>query len=177
MNGKGLAMPHVRKVAFPLESQLHRSLDQAFYSDAFETDLVDARLTAVEIATRALASTPAWVDGLVQLRDRVVSLFGLEAVGRLRLAAGARSASEPAVGDAFSMFRVVFVDPAELVLGIDDTHLDVRLSFLKRLTDSRASYVVSSWVRTHNVLGRVYMLPVAPVHRLLVSLMMRGVPM
>lgn len=85
--------------------------------------------------------------------------------------------SEPAVGDAFSIFRVVFVDSSELVLGIDDTHLDVRMSFLKRLTDSRASYVVSSWVKTHNVLGRVYMLPVAPVHRLLVSLMMRGVRM
>jgi hypothetical protein len=40
-----------------------------------------------------------------------------------------------------------------------------------------ASYVISSWVKTHNMLGRIYMLPVAPVHRLLVSLMMRGVPM
>ncbi|WP_315766328.1 MULTISPECIES: DUF2867 domain-containing protein [unclassified Bradyrhizobium] len=170
-------MPKARKVAFPVESQLHRNLDQAFYSDAFETDLVDASLTPVAIATRALASTPGWVEGLVELRDRIVSLFRLKQVGRLKLAGGARSLSEPAVGDAFSIFRVVFVDSSELVLGIDDTHLDVRMSFLKRLTDSRASYVVSSWVKTHNVLGRVYMLPVAPVHRLLVSLMMRGVRM
>ena len=170
-------MPKARKVAFPVESQLHRSLDQAFYSDAFETDLVDASLTPLEIATRALASTPRWVDGLVELRDRVASLFGLKQVGRLKLAGCGRSLSEPAVGDAFSIFRVVFVDSSELVLGIDDTHLDVRMSFLKRLTDSRASYVVSSWVKTHNVLGRVYMLPVAPVHRLLVSLMMHGVRM
>ena len=51
-------MPGVRRVAFPVESRLHRTLDQAFYSDAFETDLVDANLTPVEIATRALASTP-----------------------------------------------------------------------------------------------------------------------
>lgn len=170
-------MPKARKVAFPVESQLHRNLDQAFYSDAFETDLVDTRLTPVEIATRALASTPAWVDGLVNLRDRFVSLLGLKTVGRLRLAGAGRSPGEPAVGDAFSIFRVVFVDSSELVLGIDDKHLDVRMSFLKRLTDSRACYVVSSWVKTHNMLGRVYMLPVAPVHRLLVRLMMRGVPM
>jgi hypothetical protein len=51
-------MPKARKVEFPVESQLHRNLDQAFYSDAFEADLVDASLTPVEIATRALASTP-----------------------------------------------------------------------------------------------------------------------
>jgi hypothetical protein len=170
-------MPTARKVVFPAESQLHQNLDQAFYSDAFETDLVDASLTPVEIATRAFASTPGWVDGLVSLRDRAVSLFGVKAVGRLRLVDSDRSLREPAVGDAFSIFHVVFVDDTELVLGIDDTHLDVRMSFLKRFTDSRATYLVSSWVKTHNMLGRVYMLPVAPVHRLLVSLMMRGVPM
>ena len=73
---------------------------------------------------------------------------------------------------------VVSIEDAELVLGIDeDTHLDVRLSFLKRRNGPRTSYVVSSWVKTHNWMGRLYMLPVAPVHRLLVKLMMRGVPM
>lgn len=143
-------MPKARKVAFPVESQLHRNLDQAFYSDAFETDLVDASLTPVEIATRALASTPGWVERLVELRDRIASLFGLKQVGHLKLAGGGRSLREPAVGDAFSIFRVVFVDGSELVLGIDDTHLDVRMSFLRRFTDSRASYVVSSWVKTHS---------------------------
>ena len=170
-------MPKVRKVAFPVESRLHRDLDQAFYSDAFETDLIDTSLSPVQIAARALASTPGFVDGLVGLRDRIVAVFGLKAVGRLKLAGGTRPISEPAVGDAFSIFRVVFVDSSELILGIDDTHLDVRISYLKRLTSSRPSYVVSSWVKTHNRLGRIYMMPVAPVHRLLVSLMMRGVPM
>lgn len=81
-------MPGVRRVAFPVESRLHRTLDQAFYSDAFETDLVDASLTPVEIATSALASTPGWVDRLVGLRDSIVSLLGLKQVGRLRVAAG-----------------------------------------------------------------------------------------
>ncbi len=170
-------MARVRKIAFPTESRLHPSLDQAFYSDAFETDLADTRLTSSEIAARAFASTPAWVDGLVRLRDRIVSLFGLKTVGRLKLASHGWVSSTPSVGDPFSIFQVVSVDDAELVLGIDDTHLDVRLSFLKRLHGPRASYVVGSWVKTHNRLGRVYMLAVAPVHRLLVRLMMGGVPM
>ncbi|WP_315741067.1 DUF2867 domain-containing protein [Bradyrhizobium sp. SZCCHNR1093] len=170
-------MPNARKVAFPVESQLHRDLDQAFYSDAFEADLIDKSLSPVDIATRALVSTPRWVDGLVNLRDHIASLFGLKTVGRLRLSESDRALKEPAVGDAFSIFRVVFLDSSELVLGIDDTHLNVRMSFLKRSSDSRASYVVSSWVKTHNLLGRFYMLPVAPVHRVLVKLMMLGVPM
>jgi len=170
-------MPRVQRIPFPAESQLCPSLGQAFYSDAFETDLIDPSLTPAEIATRAFASTPAWADGLLWIRDRIVSSFGLKTVGRLRLAVDGRRTAEPAVGDAFSIFRVVSVGRSELVLGIDDRHLDVRILFLKREKDEQASYVVGSWVRTHNALGRVYMLPVAPIHRLLVRLVMRGVPM
>ena len=167
----------VRRVAFPAESQLHRRLDQAFYSDAFETELRASGLTPVEIATHVLAATPGWVDGLVAIRDRIVRPLGLKAAGRLSLPDASRAPRAPAVGDAFSIFRIASVDGQELVVGIDDTHLDVRLSFLKRTAGPRASYVVSSWVKTHNLLGRAYMAPVAPVHRLLVGLMMRGVAM
>jgi hypothetical protein len=169
-------MPTPRRINFPAESQLSRNLDQAFYSDAFETDLIDAGLSPVDIARRAFASTPRWADGLLTVRDRIVSLFGLKAVGHLSRGSAGRPLHEPAVGDALSIFRVMSVTDSELILGIDDTHLDVRISFLKRLSDLPATYVVSSWVRTHNALGRFYMLPVAPFHRLLVSTMMRGVP-
>lgn len=168
-------MPSPRRVAFPPESLLHATLDQAFYSDAFETDQVDTTLTAAGIARRAFAATPGWVEGLLALRDRIVSLFGLRTVGRLGVADGGASSAEPAVGDTFSIFRVMSVTNSELVLGIDDIHLDVRISYLKRFDGARASYVVSSWVKTHNALGRLYMLPVAPFHRLIVRLMMRGV--
>jgi len=113
---------------------------------------------------------------LLILRDRIVSLFGLKPVGRLSRSDGARSLGAPAVSDALSIFRIVAVTDSELILGIDDTHLDVRISFVKRLAGRHASYVVSSWVNTHNWLGRLYMLPVAPFHRLLVNRMMRGVP-
>ena len=124
---------------------------------------------------RVFAATPAWVDGLILLRDRIVSPLGVKAVGRLSTQAGGRSRGL-AVGDVLSIFRVFSVDGTELVLGIDDSHLDVCISFLKRTEGPRASYVVGAWVKTHNALGRLYMLPVAPVHRVQVRLMMRGVP-
>jgi Protein of unknown function (DUF2867) len=170
-------MPTVRRVAFPKESRLHRDLDRAYYVDAFETDLADASLTPVEIATRAFASTPGWVGGLIALRDGIVSVFGLKTSGGVRFSDVGPVSKVPAVGDSFSIFRVFSVDGAELVLGIDDKHLDVRISFLKRLAGARANYLVNSWVNTHNLLGRTYMVPVAPIHRLLVGVMMRGAPM
>ena len=69
------------------------------------------------------------------------------------------------------------MDGVELVLGIDDTHLDVRPSFLKRLRGRQQCYVVSSWVETYNMLGRAYMLPLVPVHGVIVRMVMHGVPM
>jgi hypothetical protein len=164
----------IEKIAFPPESQLNSRLGEASYQSAFETELRTAGLTPAQIAARELARTPGWLDGLVILRNRLVAPFGLKAVGRLSLALDEDALARLAPGDPFSIFRVAFIDAAELVLGIDDSHLDVRISYLVRRNGGTASYVVASWVKTHNGLGRLYMLPVAPIHGLLVRLAMRA---
>lgn len=167
-------MAKVARIEFPRESRLQGRLPAATYHDAFEAELGEASLTPVQIATRALGATPAWVEGLLTLRDGLVGPLGLKTVGRLG-AVPKGADLPPAVGDRLSIFRIESLDDQELVLGIDDSHLDVRISFLKRPASLRPTYVVSSLVQTHNLLGRVYMIPVAPFHRLLVAMMMRGV--
>jgi hypothetical protein len=79
------------------------------------------------------------------------------------------------VGDRLSIFRIFSLDDTELVMGIDDVHLDVRISFLARRAGAASTYVVSSWVKTHNLVGKVYMWPVAPFHAWIVIGMMRRV--
>ncbi len=159
-------MKSVRTIAFPRESRLAERAGRAFYEDAFEADLADGALTPLQIARAAFRSTPEWVEMLVGLRDRMVAPLGLKQVGRL----GVRVGEGDAPGDALSIFRIEFSDATELVLGIDDSHLDVRLSFLKR----PGAYVIATVVETHNRLGRLYMLPVGRVHKAIVRLMMRG---
>jgi hypothetical protein len=166
----------VTKIAFPPESQLHPLLARAYFHDAFEAELRDVALSPVAIALRALRATPEWAEGLLALRDRMVRPLGIKTVGRL----GKRDDRPPgdyAIGDTLSIFTVVAITPTEVVLGIDDTHLDVRIAFLKRLGDGGSRYAVCSVVTTHNALGKVYMLPVAVVHPLLVKTMMRHVAM
>ena len=84
-----------------------------------------------------------------------------------------RAAASLAPGDALGFFAVLATDAREAVLGLDDTHLDVRVGFLKRSVAGRASYMIASWVRAHNRFGRVYMLPVGPMHKLIVRAGMR----
>lgn len=161
-------MRSVRTIAFPPESRLFARLGEATYHDAYEADLDDPGLNATEIARRAFRSTPEWVEALLALRNRIVAPLGVMAVGRL--GDEIDGAAEP--GERFSIFQVEVADRDELVLGIDDSHLDVRISFLKR--KAAGTYVIASWVKTHNALGRVYMLPVGRVHKAIVRLMMRG---
>lgn len=169
---KANAVTRVRKVEFPPESQLFARLPEAWYHDAFEAPLHDAGLTPAEIGARALAMAPGWVDAMLRLRDAMAAPFGVTPVARRGpLSSGARPA--PKVGDRFSIFTVRAVDARELVLGIDDSHLDVRISFLKRMGDN-PTYLCCAWVKTHNLIGRIYMLPVAPFHQLIVRMMMSG---
>lgn len=166
-------MPSVRKIAFPAESRLQARIATATYLDAWETDLHDPDLTAVQIAERAQGATPAWAEALLGLRDAIVGPLGLKTVGRLqaRHPAGAEGYR---AGDRFSIFTIEAIDADELVLGIDDSHLDVRISYLRRLGPASATYAVSALVQTHNLLGRIYMIPVGRFHPFLVATMMRG---
>jgi len=166
-------MGRVRKVEFPPESRLFADLPAAYFHDAWETALHDAGLSPADIAERVLAATPGWAEALLRLRNALVKPFGVRAATAL----GARRPRPTGgwkPGDRFSIFRIETLDEAELVIGIDDVHLDVRVSFLARRAGVTSSYVVSSWVKTHNWVGRAYMWPVAPFHALIVNSMMRA---
>jgi hypothetical protein len=164
----------VAKIDFPAESRLYARLGDASFDDAFETELADPSLNAIEIALRVLAATPAWVEALLHVRNRAVALVGLKDVGALGALDG-RPAAAYRVGDRLSLFEVLSISPDELVLGIDDHHLDVRISFLKRRKGERSTYALSSWVKTHNALGRLYMIPVGRIHPIIVRTAMRTV--
>jgi len=161
----------VRKVVFPAESRLAARLPRATFHDAFEAPLENADLIAAAIAAAALRASPHWVEALIRLRNAMSRPFGIRPVAPL----GSVAARDPAAwrpGDGFGMFTIESIDDAELVLGIDDAHLDVRISFLRR----PASYLISSLVITHNRVGVAYMQPVRLVHPLLVILLMRELP-
>jgi hypothetical protein len=162
----------VDEIAFPPESQFAKRLADATFHHAFETDLDDVRLTPLEIALRFLRATPAWVEALLAICNRAASVFGLRDVGALGAVDG-RPVGAYAAGDRLSVFDIVSVSDEELMLSADDRHLDVRIAFLKLNKDERARYAICSRVRTHNALGRAYMVPVGPIHVVVVRQAMR----
>jgi acyl-coenzyme A thioesterase PaaI-like protein len=161
------------KVAFPTESQLYPELAKATFHDAFESDLTNTPLSPLEIAIRYVRATPDWVEALLSIRNRMVAPLGIRDGGQLG-DLDDRPASAYEVGDRFSVFKILSIGDDELVVGATDSHLDVRISFLKRVRDDRSTYVLASWVHTHNALGRLYMIPVGRIHPLVVKAGMRA---
>jgi hypothetical protein len=165
-------MQQVTKRPIPAASLLHAVGATAYFADSFTSALHDRSLTPAEISLRVSRATPAWAEALMSLRNRVVRLFGLKAVGGLGNV-GSKPAAEYAIGDRMGIFSIYAQTPDELVMGIDDQHLDVRVSILKRPDNDPSKYVVSTVVVVHNLLGRIYMLPVGRIHPLIVRALMR----
>ncbi|HEY0587344.1 MAG TPA: DUF2867 domain-containing protein, partial [Pseudoduganella sp.] len=81
-----------------------------------------------------------------------------------------KPASEYRVGDRAGIFSLLYLSEDEVLLGDSDKHLDVVLSVCK-LPQGVVS--VSTIVHVHNWLGRLYMLPVTPLHKIIVKTMLK----
>jgi hypothetical protein len=160
----------VTATAVPDDSALRPWLAGADFYDAYEAPLNTATLSPAEIFVRASRATPRWVDDLMSIRNRIVRLFGLKDVGAMKAAARAPDAYQ--VGDRLGIFSIFGKTENELLLGIDDRHLDVRVSVLKSQRNGLPHYVVSTVVHVHNLLGRLYMAPVGRIHPFVVRSMM-----
>jgi hypothetical protein len=131
-------------------------------------DLLDSYVVAIpadgstmrEVAERAMGSPPAWFTALMAVRDGIMGPLGVRTSHDLRRAPSGKARVD--------FFPVLSESPDELVLGEDDTHLDFRLSLLRRNGPHGAMLIATTAVRTHNRLGRLYKRAIHPFHILVV---------
>ena len=159
-------MTEIKQIAFPRESQLLNIYDDAQLQDAFAAPLPDDADSAPEVLARFLMANQApWVTVLMAIRDAVVYLFGLKTANRL-LGASPQTSSQQ-----IHYFPVLESYADEIVLGVDDRHLDFRLSLLCREPDAlnrNRTVVLCTVVKCHNRLGRIYLALIAAFHRAVV---------
>ncbi len=95
-----------------------------------------------------------------RVRDAISSLFGVKKIGGF-------SGVVPetvSVGQKLGFFLVEHISKDVLTLTARDKHLDVMTCIS---TENNALTITSS-VKTHNLFGRFYMIPVAPAHKMIV---------
>ena len=140
-------MPSVYATPLPENSLLHRFISPGDFCDCFATQGSVPLREAAHIAT----SFPAWVQGLLALRNAIVTPFGLASSGE-------HSAK------MFGIFPLVDESENELILGFDDKHLDFRVS----LISDGQMVSMATWVKTHNLGGKIYLNTIMPFHKLIV---------
>jgi Protein of unknown function (DUF2867) len=140
----------------------------AGFADAYRLIVEGPPLDAEAAAQRVFARTPRWIATLLALRNRLVALIGLKGTDD-----SAFDTSASKKGRRIGFFPVVSQTPDRLVMGFDDWHLDFRVVVdVLTLAAERQQVVVTTLVRTHNIIGRVYLALIMPFHRIIVRTML-----
>jgi hypothetical protein len=158
----------------PSSSVLRDHLAGAYFFDAYRIELPGPTQTALGYFLQAAARTPAWVNGLMLLRNRMAGWVGLKNLGGLSAIDRHKLEQDYAPGDRVGIFTLRSNRPDEVLLFDRDKHLEVVLSVcrLPAVSPQAQVVVVSTVVHVHNLLGRLYMLPVTPLHRRIVPAVM-----
>lgn len=100
-----------------------------------------------------------------QIRDAISSRFGVKRIGGF----STTPVETVQQGEMLDFFLVEHISDSTLSLSARDRHLDV----LTCISIENQVLSITSSVVTHNLFGRIYMVPVGPAHRLIVAVMLR----
>jgi hypothetical protein len=143
-----------------------RLLPGANFGDTYSLAVNGLKLNALGASQLVFGRGPGLVKCLLALRNLIVKPFGLTP-GRERV----RHAS-PHIG----FFPVISQSTDHVLLGLDDRHLNFRVSIeVKECGAGWQEISVSTAIKTYNLLGRVYLAIVKPFHWIVVPAMLMQV--
>jgi hypothetical protein len=154
-----MGVHHLAAMPVPTGSLICESLPRVDYEDAYAVTIPPGAPTdPEEWAAAILDSLPGWVAALLRLRNLAVAPFGL-------------NTGSPRANDHRRLpFPLIDRTDDEVLLGVDDRHLDFRFSVLVRagtVTGSTAVYL-------HSTVGPVYFVPVRVIHPTVVRALIHG---
>jgi hypothetical protein len=152
-------------------------LPGAYFHDAWAIAPAEPDLDALSQFLRVAKRTPRWIDGLMNVRNRVVGYMGLKNLGGLSQINPTKTSTEYVAGERVGIFTLISKTEDEVLLGDDDNHLKVVVSVHKgtRSTGTDPVITVTTVVHVKNWLGRLYMVPVVPAHRVIARVMVKTV--
>lgn len=164
--------------AFPqADSAIRELIPGSYFHDSWSIEAAEPNLDPLSQFLRVAKSTPRWVDEAMKLRNRIVSLFGIKDLGSLSEVSALKQVSDYRPGDRVGIFTLISTSESEVLLGDSDRHLEVVVSVHRRPTEqiTQTLVTVTTVVKVHNWLGRLYMVPVRPAHRVIARTLVRAI--
>jgi len=161
----------------PTGSKIQQLVPGSYFHDSWSIEAAEPNLDPLSQFIRVAKSPPWWMDEAMKLRNRIVSLLGIKNLGALSDVSALMRATDYKPGDRVGIFTLLSTSETEVLLGDSDKHLDVVVSVHRQPMEQAAQAVVTvtTVVRVHNWLGRLYMVPVRPAHRVIARAMVRAV--
>lgn len=161
-----MSAAEVRVIPVDAGNVLHAQLPDADFVHACRVTVPRGARSALQAYKDMASTVPGWFDGLMAVRNGGMRLLGMKDLGSLR---AVQDATEPVPGQRLGIFTVQRCTREAIALEDDDRHLHVQLALQWR----GDALEIATVVHTHNAFGRLYMLPVAPVHRVIVPHLLR----
>ena len=168
------------KSLLPEKSILNTNHKKYDYVDSYCDVLTDNenKFKPADIGKAFFSSGPKWVGKLFTLRNKIVSVFGLETSGNIDNRQQQLDNYKCEPGEQLGLFKVFERTEYEVVLGEDDKHLNFRVSLFAEQQPGnlkKKDLTISTTVEFNNWFGRLYFLPVRPFHKLIVPVMLKGI--
>jgi hypothetical protein len=158
-------MSKISNVELPKESVSMQFIDKIDYVDAFKVKLSDNTQKVDSLYMAIFNHAPKWVYVLMGIRNKLVSVFGLD-TGDGSKQTEIKSLS---VGDKHGVFKVYDIQSNEIIAGEDDKHLDFRVSVLK----DGDYLILSTLVHYNSGFGKFYFFIIKRFHKVVVKGIMR----
>lgn len=155
----------------PNPSLLKKDEKTFHYIDSFKGQILpdQSNIDIQRTGNLFLTSGPGWVNDLMKIRDKIVGVFGIKTSSQLMDTFNTSESSKFEPGERAGIFKCYDKTDNELILGEDDKHLCFRVSVLLENHNPGQQIFITTMVKYQNWLGRLYFIPVKPVHQLIVK--------
>ena len=154
----------VHRAPVPVLARERCGLAPIHYADAYAGRLNRTGVTAAQMAKAMFADPPRFASMLMSARNAVVRPLGLKAPDPHRAANHT---------GCVGIFPILSDTGQQMVLGLDDRHLDFRICVSVEPRDGGSDVVLSTLLRFNHLSGRIYLFCIKPFHHLLSRLMLR----
>ena len=152
----------------PKSDKIFISFGKVNYEDRFCLILETKKIFDVYfIIFKLIKSIPKWFKFLLNLRNAIVSIFGLKTgkIGNIyKNSEKLIFKQDQMIGDIFIFFK----DKNHLIAELKDKHLDFRFSIFIWQKEGITKVSLSTIVKINNFFGWIYIFLIKPFHRLII---------
>ena len=153
------------KTSPPAQSCVQSRIADAYFYDAWQVNAAYPELEPLEQYIRVMQDTPKWLDSLMRLRNLIGGIVGLKDLGVFSAIESNKPGASYSIGDRVGIFTLLERHAQEVLLGDEDKHLSVVVAvYMEESVSGTTKVTITTCVHIKNCLGKLYMLPVTPVH-------------